>query len=193
MTRSPSSLLPTPDEIIGATRTWIERAVIGLNLCPFAKAVYVKDQIRYVVSDAVHVEALLDDLTRELSALSRAAPDEVETTLLIHPRVLTDFLAYNDFLAVGDAAIVALGLKGTVQLASFHPAYQFADTEPADVTNNTNRSPYPMLHLLREASVDRAVASFPDAGTIYERNMETMRRLGAEGWRQLTSSHRGEQ
>ncbi len=173
------------------TRTWIERAVIGLNLCPFAKAVYVKEQVRYVVSDATRGDALLEDLTRELHTLSATAPEEVDTTLLIHPGALTAFLDYNDFLAVGDAAIVALGLKGTIQLASFHPAYQFAGTEPADVTNNTNRSPYPMLHLLREASVDRAVAAFPDAGTIYERNMETMRRLGVEGWRGLTTSGRG--
>jgi hypothetical protein len=178
MTRSPSSPVPTPDDVIADTRSWIERAVIGLNLCPFAKAVYVKEQIRYVVSDATHAEVLLGDLNRELRTLSVTAPDEVDTTLLIHPGTLTAFLDYNDFLAVGDAAIVALGLKGTVQLASFHPGYQFAGTEPDDVTNNTNRSPYPMLHLLREASVDRAVAAFPDAGTIYERNMETMRRCG---------------
>ena len=193
MTRSPSSRVPTPDEVIVDTRTWIERAVIGLNLCPFAKAVYVKEQVRYVVSDATRGDALLEDLTRELHTLSATAPEEVDTTLLIHPGALTAFLDYNDFLAVGDAAIVALGLKGTIQLASFHPAYQFAGTEADDVTNNTNRSPHPMLHLLREASVDRAVAAFPDAGTIYERNLYTMRRLGGEGWRRLTSSRRDEQ
>lgn len=173
------------DRVITATRDWIERAVIGLNLCPFANAVYLKEQIRYVVTGATQVEVLLVDLTRELQKLSTTTPSDVETTLLIHPGVLTTFLDYNDFLAVGDAAIAALGLKGTVQLASFHPAYQFAGTEPSDVTNNTNRSPYPMLHLLRESSVERAVASFPEAESIYERNMATMRRLGAGGWNRL--------
>jgi hypothetical protein len=145
------SIVLTPDEAVAATRAWIERAVIGLNLCPFAKAVYVKDQIRYAVSPATNAGALLDDLKRELRILAEMAPATVETTVLIHPQVLTEFLDYNDFLAVGDAAIEELGLTGVLQIASFHPAYQFAGTATDDRANYTNRSPYPMLQLLREA------------------------------------------
>lgn len=173
------------DEIIAATKTWLEKAVIGLDLCPFARAVHIRDQIRYVVSDAETPEALLSDLLRELQALAAADPEEVETTLLIHPRTLTDFLDYNDFLDVADAAVAELGLTGEIQVASFHPRYQFADTGPDDIENCTNRSPFPMLHLLREASVERAVETFPDASRIFEKNLEILRRLGAEGWRRL--------
>jgi hypothetical protein len=168
-------------EVIAATRTWIERAVIGLNLCPFAKAVYVRERIRYVVSDAQTELALLGELERELRALAAADPDADETTLLIHPHVLSAFLDYNDFLDEADRAIARLGLTGVLQIASFHPAYQFAGATPDDVINHTNRSPYPMLHLLREASVEAAVATFPDTGTISERNIETLRRLGLRG------------
>jgi len=179
------SIVLSPDDVVAATRAWIERAVIGLNLCPFAKAVYVKDQIRYAVSQAQNSGALLDDLERELHMLAQAAPHAVDTTLLIHPQVLTEFLDYNDFIAVGDAAIEGLGLAGVLQIASFHPAYQFAGTPMHDVTNSTNRSPYPMLQLLREASVHRAVAAFPEAQDIYQKNIETMRRLGVSGWEAL--------
>lgn len=167
------------------TRRWIERAVIGLDLCPFAKAVYVREQIRYTVSVAETPEDLLDDLLEELELLAKADPAAIDTTLLIHPRVLDDFHDYNDFLGAADAAVAGLGLTGTIQVASFHPAYQFAGTAPDDVENCTNRSPYPMLHLLREASVERAVAAFPDARRIFEKNIETLRRLGHEGWRRL--------
>lgn len=170
---------------IDATRVWLEKAVIGLNLCPFAKAVHVKNQIRYVVSSAQNAEALHADLISELQALERADPDQVDTTLLIHPYALTDFLAYNDFLDIADATVAQMGLTGHIQIASFHPDYQFADAGPDDIDNYTNRSPYPMLHLLREASVERAVAAFPDASEIFEKNMETMRRLGRDGWRRL--------
>jgi hypothetical protein len=176
---------PTPDDVIAATRVWIEKAVIGLDLCPFAKAVYVKNQIRYVVSEALTSAALALDLERELRMLAEASPEEVDTTLLIHPRVLTDFLEYNDFLDVVDATVERLGLAGVLQVATFHPRYQFAGTTPHDIANYTNRSPYPTLHLLREASVDAAVAVFPDAKEIYERNIETMRRLGVAGWAAL--------
>jgi hypothetical protein len=175
----------TSDAVIAATRAWIERAVIGLNLCPFAKAVYVKSQIRYIVSDARTPEALLDDLLRELRNLSHARAEDVDTTLLIHPHVLNDFLDYNDFLQVADAAVEELDLAGVLQVASFHPRYQFAGTAADDITNYTNRSPYPTLHLLREASVDQAVEAFPDAEEIYEKNVETMRRLGHGGWKAL--------
>jgi hypothetical protein len=169
------------------TRHWLERAVIGLNLCPFAKAVHVKEQIRWVESAAEDPEQLLEDLVRELRFLAAADPATVETTLLIHPRVLADFLDYNDFLDVADAAVDSLGLAGVLQVASFHPAYQFAGTAPDDAENLSNRAPYPTLHLLREDSIDAAVAAFPEVASIYERNIETLRRLGLEGWRRLLS------
>jgi hypothetical protein len=173
------------DEVVAATRAWLEKAVIGLNLCPFAKAVHLENRIRYAVSDAQTPKVLLADLARELQTLAAADPAEVETTLLIHPRALVDFLDYNDFLDIADAAVEELGLTGTIQVASFHPHYRFADTEPDAIENFSNRSPYPMLHLLREESVERAVAAFPDAGRIPERNIETLRRIGHDGWRRL--------
>jgi hypothetical protein len=180
-----SDSTPPAEEAISATRTWVERVVIGLNLCPFAKAVHIKGQIRYVVSEAETPEGLLEDLMRELRALEQTSRDEADTTLLIHPRVLNDFLDYNEFLDVADAVVEELGLAGVLQVASFHPHYQFADTEPDDITNYTNRSPYPTLHLLREASVDEAVEAFPEAEHIYEKNIETMLRLGHAGWQAL--------
>jgi hypothetical protein len=176
---------PDADAVIARTRAWIERAVIGLNLCPFAKAVYVKERIRYAVSAADTPEALLADLERELAWLAGTPAEQTDTTLLIHPYVLADFLDYNDFLDVADAAVERLGLAGALQVASFHPRYQFADTKPDDITNFTNRSPWPTLHLLREASVDEAVAAFPEAEEIYLRNMQTLRRLGRKGWDEL--------
>lgn len=168
-----------------ATRQWLERAVIGLELCPFAKAVHLKNQIRYVVSAAESEETLLADLLRELRLLADADPLLIETTLLIHPWVLQDFLDYNQFLDLADAAVDELGLDGILQVASFHPCYQFADSAPDDITNFSNRAPYPTLHLLRESSVDRAVAAFPEANRIFERNIETLRRLGPAGWAAL--------
>jgi hypothetical protein len=171
-------------KVVAETRDWVEKAVIGLGLCPFARAVYASDRIRYCVSEAQSEDALLAELSRELQALHAADPRVCETTLLIHPRALTDFLDYNDFLGEAEAMIEALGLTGEIQLASFHPRYQFAGSGPDDIENYTNRSPYPMLHLLRESSVERAAAS-QDTATIGERNMETLRRLGFEGWRRL--------
>lgn len=176
---------------IDDTRHWLERAVIGLNLCPFAKAVHVKEQIRWVESPAEGPEQLLEDLVRELRFLAAADPASVETTLLIHPRALTDFLDFNDFLDVADAAVESLGLAGVLQVASFHPDYQFAGTAPDDAENLSNRSPYPTLHLLREASIDEAVAAFPEAAAIYERNIETLRRLGLQGWNSLIAGPSG--
>jgi hypothetical protein len=170
---------------IAATKQWLETAVIGLNLCPFAKAVHARNQIRYVVSRAKTPDILLIDLFGELRTLAAADPDEIDTTLLIHPRVLEDFLDYNQFLEIAEAAVVAIKLGGVIQIASFHPEYQFAGTKPDDIENYTNRSPYPTLQLLREASVERAVEAFPDAAEIYEKNIGTMRRLGIEGWRRL--------
>ena len=181
----PNANLPTDAAIVDAMREWLEKAVIGLNLCPFAKAVHAKRQIRYVVSHAKSEEALLADLMHELQLLAAADPGDHETTLLVHPRVLTDFLDYNDFLDIADAAVEELGLDGFLQVASFHPAYQFADSAPDDITNFSNRAPFPTLHLLREESVDKAVAAFPEAERIYEANIETLRQLGVEGWRAL--------
>ena len=173
-----------PKEII-ATRRWLERAVIGLNLCPFAKAVYVKQQVRFVLSDAELPEDLLEELAEELLRLRDTPADGIDTTLLVHPRVLTDFLDYNDFLDRVDALIEALGLEGELQVASFHPDYRFADSEADDPGNCTNRAPYPTLHLLREASLDKAVAAYPDADVIVERNLDTMAKLGLDGFREL--------
>ena len=176
------------ESIIAETKCWLEKAVIGLNLCPFAKAVHLKRQIRWVESEARDPDGLLADLVRELQFLAGADPEAVETTLLIHPHVLNDFLDYNDFLDLADAAVEELGLDGVLQVASFHPDYQFDGTDFDDAGNLSNRSPYPTLHLLREDSIARAVAAFPDAATIYERNIETLRRLGVEGWRALMST-----
>lgn len=173
------------DEIIAVTRNWLVKAVIGLNLCPFARAVYAGDRIRYVVSGATTAEALLEALAAELEVLAEADENKTETTLLIHPQVLGDFLEYNDFLEVADALVEDLGLDGVLQVASFHPQYQFADTESDDVTNCSNRSPYPTLHLLRESSVERAVAAHPDTEQIYRDNIKTLRQLGREGWERL--------
>lgn len=178
-------IVETPEAVIAATRTWIERAVIGLQLCPFAAGPYLNDRVRYRVSAQRSSVGLLDELYDELQLLRNTDPLTCETTLLIHPHVLTDFLDYNDFLDECDAVVVELGLEGELQVASFHPGYQFADTSVDDIENYTNRSPYPMLHLLREASVERAVASFPDVDRIGEKNIETLRRLGPAGWRQL--------
>lgn len=168
------------DAIVAATKAWLEKTVIGLNLCPFAKAVHVAGQIRWVVSPATTVEALAGDLAEELIRLYEADPKAVDTTLLIHPRVLGDFLDFNDFLDVADELLEKLGLVGKIQVASFHPRYQFEGTAEDDPTNRTNRSPYPTLHLLREDSVARAIENHPDAEGIPERNMETMRRLAGE-------------
>jgi len=180
MTSTPA----TPDPI-AATRKWIERAVIGLNLCPFAKAVYVKDQVRLVLSDASTTEALLEQLAEELLLLRDTPTEQIDTTLIVHPNVLTDFLDYNDFLDNADAAVEALDLQGVLQVASFHPEYQFAGAAVDEIANCTNRSPFPTLHLLREDSVERAVAAFPNPDVIVERNIDTLQRLGRDGWERL--------
>jgi len=173
------------EAVIAAMRQWIEKAVIGLNLCPFAKAVYVKNQVRYVVSHAPHLDGFLEDLDRELDFLAAADPDEIDTTLLIHPTLLPDFLDFNDFMQLAEAAVDEHGLEGVIQIASFHPRFQFEGTEPDDLGHYTNRAPFPTLHLLREASIERAVAAFPEAETIYERNIEMLQKLGVEGWQAL--------
>ena len=170
------------EEVVAATREWIEKAVIGLNLCPFAKSVYVKNQVRIVVSDARHIDAFLEDLDRELDYLAEVDPEETDTTLLIHPTLFPDFLDFNDVHQIADEAVAEHDLEGVIQIASFHPDYQFEGTEPDDITNYTNRAPFPTLHLIREESLDRAVEAFPEAEMIYERNMETLKKLGLAGW-----------
>jgi hypothetical protein len=173
--------------ILTATRHWLTRAVIGLNLCPFAKAVHVKNQIRYAISEATDLEGVLMDLETELQALAQADPAEVDTTLLILPHALADFVEYNDCLFFAERMLKQLRLEGELQIASFHPRYQFEGSETDDIENYTNRAPYPILHLLREASIERAVDAFPDAADIYERNQETLRRLGLTGWEKWMS------
>lgn len=173
------------DEIIAATRRWLERAVIGLNLCPFADSAYRGKRVRFRVSEQRSAAGLLEDLRDELNLLQSIDASQCETTLLIHPWALNDFIEYNEFLDVCDAAVADLGLEGELQVASFHPQYQFADTQPEDIDNYTNRSPYPMLHLLRESSVERAVAAVEDTDQIYLRNIRTLRQLGHAGWQAL--------
>lgn len=173
------------DKVIEATRLWLEKAVIGLNLCPFAKAVYVKDQVRMVVSTAPHLDGLLEDLDRELVFLAHADPAEWETTLLIHPNLLADFHDFNDFMQLAEAAVDEHDLEGVIQIASFHPQFQFADTAPTDLGNYTNRAPYPTLHLLREASISKAIEAYPDPEAIYQRNIAALQELGIAGWEAL--------
>ncbi|MGE0097707.1 MAG: DUF1415 domain-containing protein [Hydrogenophaga sp.] len=178
----------TDDQVLADTRLWIEKAVIGLNLCPFARAVYVKNQVRIVVSTARHLDAFLDDLDRELDLLVNTPAEQIDTTLLVHPTLFPDFEVFNDFLNVVDDVVAEHELEGVIQVAPFHPQFQFGGTEPGDVTNCTNRSPYPTLHLLREESVERAVATEGgDADAIVERNLATLRQLGFAGWQALWS------
>jgi hypothetical protein len=174
------------DTVLAATRHWIEKAVIGLNLCPFARAVYVKNQVRIVVSTARHLDAFLDDLDRELDLLVNTPAEEIDTTLLVHPTLFPDFEVFNDFLNVVDDVVAEHELDGVIQVAPFHPLFQFEGTAPDDVTNATNRAPFPILHLLREDSVERAIETAGgDADAIVERNLQTLRELGSDGWRAL--------
>ena len=182
---SPEQGLASDDEVLAATRRWLEQAVIGLNLCPFAKSVFVKKQIRYALTAANTADELLAELECELNLLANTDPAQLDTTLLIHPQAMTDFLDYHFFLAEVDALLRNLDYEGVFQIASLHPQYEFAGSDPDDIANFTNRSPYPTLHLLRESSIDRAVAAFPDAANIFERNIETMENMGHEGWKKL--------
>jgi len=171
--------------VLARSISWLELAVIGLNLCPFAKAVHVKRKICWTISKASDVDALLADLRIAMLTLNEVPIEQLETTLLIHPYILADFADYNEFLALADALIVELDLDGVLQIASFHPDYCFADANPQDLSNVTNRSPYPMLHLLREESISSAVAIYPDANEIVERNQATLARLGSAKWETL--------
>ena len=188
MTTDPHSAAPcaaTHDIVLADTAHWLDKAVIGLNLCPFAKGVQAKGQIHYAISDAQDAEGVAHDLHRELEALAEISPDKRDTTLLVLPYALHDFLDFNDFLELADNMVDELDLGGILQVASFHPLFQFEGTDVDDVTNCTNRSPYPTLHLLREESIDKAVEAFPEAEMIYEKNMETLDALGLEGWLDL--------
>jgi len=175
-------------DIVAGTRRWIERAVIGLNLCPFARSPFAGGRVRLRVSDATDEAQLVEALREELQVLNDSDLGVCETTLLILPFVFADFLDFNDFLDVADEVLREMDLEGEIQVASFHPDYCFADAAPDAVENNTNRSPWPTLHLLRESSVDQAIASGVDTDAIYERNIETLRRLGDEGWCSLWHS-----
>lgn len=169
-------------KILAATRHWLTRAVIGLNLCPFAKSVHVKGQVRYAVSQASGLEDAFADLKTELRALAEADPEAIDTTLVIFSLAFVEFAEFSDAIHFADQLLRQLRLDGMLQIASFHPHYQFDGSEPEDIENYTNRAPYPILHLLREASIDRAVEAFPDAAEIYERNQATLRRLDHAGW-----------
>ena len=179
------------DDIIKATRRWVEKAVIGLGLCPFAQSAHTTDRVRFQVSGQQSAAGLLEDLRTELMYLHQADAARCETTLLIHPWALADFIEFNDFLQICDQAVADLDLEGELQVASFHPQYQFAGTQPADIENYTNRSPYPTLHLLRESSIERALAAVPDPDSIYQNNILRLRQLGMAGWEALWSDQCG--
>ena len=176
------------EEVLAATRRWLEQAVIGLNLCPFAKSVYVKDQVRLVVSRARHLDAFLDDLDRELEVLKTTPAEQVDTTLLVHPTLFPDFMVFNDFLNVADDVLVEHELEGVIQIAPFHPGFVFEGEDESDLSHFTNRSPYPTLHLIREESLEKAIESFGDTDVIFERNIEVLRKLGHEGWMRLIAA-----
>lgn len=179
--------MTTPDSatVTDHTRQWLEKAVIGLNLCPFAKAPHVKNLVRISVSQARHLDGFLEDLDRELQLLGDTPADELETTLLVHPTLFPDFDTFNQMLDIANAAVVDNGLEGIVQIAPFHPDFQFEGTDSDDIGNYTNRSPYPTLHLIREDSIAKAAQAFPDASAIFERNIALLEKMGHEGWDKL--------
>ena len=179
--------MTTPDSatVTEHTRQWLEKAVIGLNLCPFAKAPHVKNLVRISVSQARHLDGFLEDLDRELQLLGDTPADELETTLLVHPTLFPNFDTFNQMLDIADAAVVDNGLEGIVQIAPFHPDFQFEGTDSDDIGNYTNRSPYPTLHLIREDSIAKAAQAFPDASAIFERNIALLEKMGHEGWDKL--------
>lgn len=178
---------PIPDDetVAAATRHWLEAAVIGLNLCPFAKAPYVKNRVRIRISRARHLDAFLEDLDSELQLLAATPAEDTETTLLVHPTLFPDFPVFNDLLDLADAAVADNGLEGIIQIAPFHPDFRFAGTEAGDIGNYTNRSPYPTLHLIREDSIAKAAEAFPDAAAIFGRNIALLEEMGQEGWDKL--------
>lgn len=172
-------------QIENRVRRWLEKAVIGLNLCPFAKSVYVKDQVRIAICQAQDRHALTAQLYEELQLLTSTPAQQTDTTLLVVPCLFEQFSDFNDYLDIAEAVLDELELVGEIQLASFHPFYQFANTEPDDLSNYTNRAPYPILHLLREDSLDRAAEQYPDASVIFQRNVAVVQELGVDGWHRL--------
>lgn len=178
-------MTPNDDTVIAHTRLWLEKAVIGLNLCPFAKAPYIKNRVRIAVSHAPHLDGFLEDLDRELQLLAATPAADIETSLLVHPALFADFLQFNDMLDFADQAVADNQLEGIIQIAPFHPHFQFADTAPEDIGNYTNRSPYPTLHLIREDSIAKAAESFPDAEAIFGRNIALLEEMGHKGWDEL--------
>ncbi|TFY99609.1 DUF1415 domain-containing protein [Ramlibacter rhizophilus] len=178
-------MIADPALALEPTRLWLERAVIGLNLCPFAKAVLAKGQVHFALTPAQDWGGVCEALVREAAELLARDPAERDTTLLVAPHAPADFVEFAGLVAQGERLLANNGWSGILQLASFHPAFQFAGVDPEDITNSTNRSPWPTLHLLREASIERAVRAFPDAADIYEANMATLRRLGPDGWAQV--------
>lgn len=177
---------PATQSIIDSTKRWIETVVIGLNLCPFAKQELTKNRIRFSVSEATSDSELLNDLDREFELLLK--DNSIETTVLIHPKVLEDFLDYNEFLYNANEALIKNNLEGVFQLASFHPKYQFGGTQVSDVENYTNRSPYPILHILREGSLETALENYPDSALIPERNVRLLNQLGTTKMQNLLKS-----
>ncbi|PIT56969.1 peptidase [Snodgrassella alvi] len=175
----------TDEKIIAACRHWLEQAVIGLNLCPFARKPYNLNRLRFTLSHARHLDAYLELLEQEILLLLQTPAIEIETTLIIEPQLFTDFDVFLDAATLAEQVLQDVNADGTIQIAPFHPDFQFADEPYNDISNYTNRSPYPILHLIRESSIDQAVAAFPDAATIYERNKALLRRMGAEGWAKL--------
>lgn len=176
---------PDRNTVSDHTRQWLEKAVIGLNLCPFAKAPHVKNLVRISVSSARHLDGFLEDLDRELQLLGNTPADQLETTLLVHPTLFPDFEVFNQMLDIADAAVAENGLEGIIQIAPFHPDFQFEGTAADDIGNFTNRSPYPTLHLIREDSIAKAAQAFPDASAIFERNIALLEKMGHEGWEKL--------
>jgi hypothetical protein len=176
--------MTTHIDALNQTQQWLERAVIGLNLCPFAKAVHTRGKIRSVHSQAVDEHGVMLELIGELKHLAETSADDVDTTLIVIPHLFAEFEDFNDFLGEAEDELWVQGFEGVFQLASFHPRYQFADTQVTDAQNNTNRSPYPTLHILREASVDVAVAAM-DTESIYLTNIATMSQLGNDGYAAL--------
>lgn len=166
-------------------REWIEKAVIGLNLCPFARKVYQANQVRLVISHARHLDTLLEDLDRELDYLASTPVEQTDTTLLVHPTLLADFADFNEVTGIAEEAVIEHGLEGIIQIASFHPQFRFADTSADAIENYTNRAPYPTFHLIRESSLTEAISSYPHPEQIYQRNMDTLRTLGLSGWQAL--------
>lgn len=173
------------DSVLQDTRRWLERAVIGLNLCPFAKAVYVKRQVHFACCDAADFTPVLERLDAEIDDLLALAPAERDTTLMAVPNGFDEFLVFDALVAEAERKLARRGLQGVLQLASFHPRFVFAGEDEDAIANFTNRSPWPLLHLLREDSMDRAVAAFPQPQAIYEANIRTLSGLGRDGWRAL--------